>query len=116
VPARGGGTIIDKAEHLLLAEEDWLEKHKHCFQAGSKEGSGTSSGGQLKGKQPTRSDGGASGTVKLTYEGMPRQKGCCRNWGIYGHWVQDCKPQRRRRRRPSSQRRTWLWAARSSRH
>ncbi|CAD6213238.1 unnamed protein product [Miscanthus lutarioriparius] len=27
--------IIDKAGCLLLVEEDWLEKHKHCFHVGS---------------------------------------------------------------------------------
>ena len=27
--------IVDKTGRLLLAEEDWLEKHKHRFQAGS---------------------------------------------------------------------------------
>jgi predicted ATP-dependent serine protease len=29
--------------------------------------------------------------VKLTSEGTPRQKGRCRNCGIYGHWAEDCK-------------------------
>jgi hypothetical protein len=73
---------------LLLAEEDWLEKHKHHFQADSKEGGGGSSGGQPKGKQLARSDGGTSSIVKLTSEGTPRQKGRCHNCGIYGHWAQ----------------------------
>ena len=84
--------ITDKAERLLLAEEEWLEKHKHRFQAGSKDGGGISTGGsQMKNKPTAHSDGGAIGPVKLTSEGTPRRKGRCRNCGIYGHWAQDCK-------------------------
>jgi len=84
--------ITDKAGRLLLAEEEWLEKHKHRFQAGPKESGGSSSGGsQGKNKAVARSDGGDSGTVKLTSEGTPRRKGRCRNCGIYGHWAEDCK-------------------------
>jgi len=83
--------IIDKAGRLLLAEEDWLEKHKHRFHAGSKEGGGGASAGHSKGKAAACSDGGTSGAVKLTSEGTPRRKGCCHNCGIYGHWAQDCK-------------------------
>jgi len=29
--------------------------------------------------------------VKLTTMGTPRRKGRCRNYGIYGHWAEDCK-------------------------
>jgi hypothetical protein len=29
--------------------------------------------------------------VKLISEGTPHRKGHCRNYGIYGHWKQDCK-------------------------
>jgi hypothetical protein len=67
--------IIDKAGHLMLAEEDWLEKHKHRFVQGPKDGSGGSSGGASsgghsghgghgghhKGKAAAHSDGGGSG-------------------------------------------------------
>ena len=45
----------------------------------------------MKNKPTARSDGGATGPVKLTSEGTPRRKGRCRNCGIYGHWAQDCK-------------------------
>jgi hypothetical protein len=41
--------VTDKMGHLLLAEEDWLEKHKHQFRAApSKEGNGNSGGAQAK--------------------------------------------------------------------
>jgi hypothetical protein len=79
----------DKAGCLILAEEDWLAKHKHCFQSSlSKEGSSAvGGGGQNKNKEPSsdasRSNG--SGGVKLTSEGTPQRKGWCRNGGIYGH-------------------------------
>jgi hypothetical protein len=49
-----------------------------------------------------RSDGGASGEVKLTSEGTPRRKGRCRNCGIYGHWEQDCKrPKKEKKKEPA---------------
>jgi len=85
--------ITDKAGWLLLAEEDWLEKHRHRFHSNQKEG-GSSGGSQGKGKAPSRVDASGSaktGTVKLTSEGTPRRKGRCRNCGIYGHWAEDCK-------------------------
>ncbi|CAD6257719.1 unnamed protein product [Miscanthus lutarioriparius] len=81
--------IVDKTGHLLLTEEDWLEKHKHRFQAGSKEGGGGAGGSHSKGKTVARSDGGGSGAIKLTSKGTPRRKGHYRNCGIYGHWVRD---------------------------
>jgi hypothetical protein len=90
--------ITDKAGRLLLAEEDWIAKHKHRFQSGSsKEGGG--GGGQSKGK-PRSDAGGSSGSagIKLTSEGTPRRKGRCRNCGIYGHWAQDCKRPKRERK------------------
>jgi hypothetical protein len=86
--------IADKAGRLLLAEEEWLEKHKHRFQSTHGHDGGSNSGGQGKGKAPHRSDGGGSkahGNVKLTSEGTPRRKGRCGNCGIYGHWAEDCK-------------------------
>jgi uncharacterized membrane protein YgcG len=61
--------ITDKAGRLLLAEEDWIAKHKHRCQSGSsREGGG--GGGQSKGK-PRSDAGGSSGSagVKLTSEG-----------------------------------------------
>jgi hypothetical protein len=84
--------VTDKTGRLLLAEEDWLEKHKHRFQSYSQKDGG--SGSQWKGKGPHRSDGGSSSNSnkpKLTSKGTPRRKGRCRNCGIYGHWAQDCK-------------------------
>jgi cell fate (sporulation/competence/biofilm development) regulator YlbF (YheA/YmcA/DUF963 family) len=85
--------ITDKAGRLLLAEEDWLEKHKHRFHtAPNKEGGGSGGNSQAKGKQSAaRSEGNSSGDVKLTSMGTPRRKGRCRNYGIYGHWAEDCK-------------------------
>ena len=53
--------ITDKAGRLLLAEEDWLEKHKHRFHSGNKSGGNGAGGGSSKGKTTVRSDGGASG-------------------------------------------------------
>jgi hypothetical protein len=70
--------IVDKAGQLL-AEDEWLEKHKHRFHSDHKEGGGGSGGGSSKGKAAARFDGGMSGLVKLTSEGMPRWKGRCRN-------------------------------------
>jgi hypothetical protein len=83
--------VTDKAERLLMAEEEWLEKHKHRFQAGPKESCGSSSGSSLVKNKAARSDGGSSGPVKLTSEGMPRWKGRYCNCGVYDHWAQDCK-------------------------
>lgn len=78
--------IVDKTGRLLLAEEEWLEKHKLQFHSGPKEGGGGgSSGGQSMGKAAVHSDDGDSAAVKLTSEGTPRRKGRCRNCGIYGH-------------------------------
>jgi hypothetical protein len=59
--------------------------------------SSSSSGGEKKsGYSPSKSKNGSRGDkkdspVKLTLEGTPRQKGRCRNCGIYGHWREDCK-------------------------
>ncbi|XP_066392419.1 uncharacterized protein [Miscanthus floridulus] len=83
--------IVDKAGRLMLAEEDWLEKHKHRFHPGNKAGGSGGGGGSSKGKAAARPDGGATGAVKLTSMGTPRRKDRCRNCGIYGHWAEDCK-------------------------
>ena len=40
----------------------------------------------------------APGAVKLTSEGTPRRKGRCRNFGIYGHWAEDCKRPKKQRK------------------
>ena len=91
--------ITDKAGRLLLAEEDWLEKHKHRFQQlGSsvkKENGGAD--GQGKGKSVAHQEP-QKGGVKLTSEGTPRSKGRCWNCGIYGHWAQDCKRPKKEKR------------------
>ncbi|CAD6340073.1 unnamed protein product [Miscanthus lutarioriparius] len=81
----------EAAGRLLLAEDDWLEKHKHRFHPGPKQGGGKFGSGSSKGKAAARPDGGAPDQVKLTSMGTPRRKGRCRNCGIYGHWVEDCK-------------------------
>jgi hypothetical protein len=83
--------IVDKAGRLLLAEDEWLEKHKHRFHPGNKAGGSSSGAASSKGKVAVRSDSGATGQVKLTSMGTPRRKGRCRNCGIYGHWAEDCK-------------------------
>jgi len=95
--------ITDKAGRLLLAEEEWLEKHKHRFQVGSKESGGSShGGGSAKNKTVAHSDGGASGLVKLTSEGTPRRKGRCQNCGIYGHWAQECKRPKKEKKKDAA--------------
>jgi hypothetical protein len=86
--------ITDKMGWLMSAEDEWLEKNKHCFHPTQSREGASSNVGQGKGKQPHRSDGGGSKTadgVKLTSEGTHHRKGRCRNCGIYGHWAEDCK-------------------------
>jgi hypothetical protein len=93
--------VTDKAGRLLLAEEDWLEKHKHRFQANTNKDSGSNASSQWKAKASHRSDGGSSSSSnkgKLTSQGTPRRKGRCRNCGIYGHWAQDCKRPKREKK------------------
>jgi hypothetical protein len=95
--------VTDRTGRLLLAEEDWMEKHKHHFHSGNKPGGSGAGGGFPKNKAAAHSDGGASKPVKLTSEGTPRRKGRCRNCGIYGHWEQDCKRPKKEKKdvRPS---------------
>jgi hypothetical protein len=102
---------------LMMAEEDWLEKHKHRFLQGPKGNSGSSGGGGYgggrgghagrgghhKGKAAARTDGGGQEEVKLTSEGTPRRKGRCRNCNIYGHWEQDCKRPKREKKKKAKQ-------------
>jgi hypothetical protein len=98
--------ITDKTGRLLLAEEDWLEKHKHHFQSSSNKDSSSSDSCQWKPKAPHRSDGGSSGSFskqKLTSQGTPWGKGRCRNCGIYGHWAQDCKRPKREKGKEQKQ-------------
>ena len=95
--------ITDKAGPLLLAEEDWLEKHKHRFHSGNKQSGGNSGAGSSKGKAAARSDGGVTGQVKLTSEGTPRRKGRCRNCGIWGHWSEDCKRPKKKEKKDAAQ-------------
>jgi hypothetical protein len=95
--------IVDKAGRLLLAEEDWLKKHKHRFHSGAKPGGSGSGSSSSNGKMAARSDGGASGQVKLTSEGTPRRKGQCRNCGIYGHWAEDCKRPKKEKTKEAAQ-------------
>jgi len=39
----------------------------------------------------------------LTSEGTPRCKGRCRNYGIYGHWEQDCKRPKKDKKKDQAQ-------------
>jgi hypothetical protein len=90
--------VTDKAGRLLLAEEEWLEKHKHRFQSNSNKNSNSGGTNQWKAKVSNKSKGASSNTphkVKLTSQGTPRRKGRCRNYGIYGHWAEDCKRPKR---------------------
>jgi hypothetical protein len=77
--------LVDKAGRLLLAEEEWLEKHKHRLRGSHHDGGGNSGASFPKTKMSSRHEGSSSGQVKLTSEGTPRRKGRCRNCGIYGH-------------------------------
>jgi hypothetical protein len=102
--------IIDKAGRLMLAEDDWLEKHMHHFYQGPKDGGGSSGGGSSddhggyhKGKAVVWPNGNSSGQVKLTSEGTPRQKKRCRNCNIYGHWDQDCKRPKKEKKKAVKQ-------------
>jgi hypothetical protein len=56
--------ITDKAGWLLLTEEEWLEKHKHRFQANSHKEGGSGGSSYWKGKTH-RSDGGGSGSSNM---------------------------------------------------
>lgn len=81
--------ITDKTGRLLLAEDEWLERHKHRFQTSSQKDEGSAGSSQWKAKNQHRSDSGSLGSVskgKFTSQGTPRRKGRCRNCGIYGHW------------------------------
>jgi hypothetical protein len=90
--------VTDKAGRLLLAEDEWMEKHKHRFQENSQKDASSSGNYHWKAKAPHRSEGGSSGNtgkVKLTSQGTPRRKGRCRNCGIHGRWAQYCKRPKR---------------------
>lgn len=90
--------VTDKTGRLLLAEDEWFEKHKHRFQTGSQKEEGNAGSSQWKAKNQHRLDSGGSGSFskgKLTSQGTPRRKGRCQNCGIYGHWAQDCKRPKR---------------------
>jgi hypothetical protein len=53
--------VVDKTRRMLLAEDEWLEKHKHRFHPVHKPAMGGSSGGgSSKGKAAARPDGGSS--------------------------------------------------------
>ena len=71
--------------------------------------SSSSCGGEKKTGKPKSGGGGGRGergdrgerkepVVKPTSMGTPRQKGRCRNCGIYGHWAEDCKKPKKERR------------------
>lgn len=77
--------VVDKTGRLLLAEEECFDKNKHRFHSNYKEGGGGSGATAPKHKAQPRSEGGTSGSVKLTSEGTPRRKGRCRKCDIYGH-------------------------------
>jgi hypothetical protein len=91
--------LVDKTGCLLLAEVQWLEKHKHRLRGSHHDGGGNSGVSFPKTKMSSRHEGSNSGQVKLTYEGTPRRKGRCRNCGIYGHWAEDCKRPKKGRKK-----------------
>jgi hypothetical protein len=64
--------VTDKAGRLLLAEDEWMEKHKHRFQENSQKDGSSSGNYHWKAKAPHRSEGGSSGNtgeVNLTSQG-----------------------------------------------
>jgi hypothetical protein len=97
--------VTDKVGNLLLSEEDWVAKYRHCLMPES-----SSSGGN--GKKPWKPKNGGGGgradrgdrgdkkepVVNLTSMGTPRRKWRCRNCGIYGHWAEDCKKPKKERK------------------
>jgi hypothetical protein len=75
-----------------------LEKHKHRFQSNSHKNSNSGGTNQWKEKVSNKSEGASSSTphkVKLRSQGTPRRKERCKNYGIYGHWAEDCKRPKR---------------------
>ncbi|CAD6237326.1 unnamed protein product [Miscanthus lutarioriparius] len=105
--------VTDKMGRLLLAEEDWMAKHKIKPQSLlSKEGSsGGGGGGQYKGKSPMKREGaaadGGQGTVKLTSEGTPGGKAGAMNLRHLRHWAKTVRSPRRRGKPRRRRRRTW---------
>ncbi|XP_066334266.1 uncharacterized protein [Miscanthus floridulus] len=95
--------ITDKASKLLLTEEDWAARNRHCLlpESSSSTGSERRSGKPKGGGGVGRGDHGEKKehAPRSTYEGTPRRKGRCRNCGIYGHWKEDCKQPPRKERK-----------------
>lgn len=81
--------IPNKAGRLLLATQEWLEKHKQHFQENSHKESSSGGSVQWNEKMLHRFEDSSSGysnnKPKLTSKGTPKRKGRCRNCGIYGH-------------------------------
>jgi transposase InsO family protein len=94
--------ITDKADKLLLTEEEWVSKNRYrLMPESSSAGSGEKKSWRKNGGGSSRGDRGnkKDAVPKLTSEGTPRRKGRCRNCGIYGHWKEDCKKPPRRERK-----------------
>jgi hypothetical protein len=79
-------SITEKTGHLMLSEE-WLSKYHHRLTpesssiGGSKRQGGSNHAKSKGGQRNDKKDH----VVKITSKGTPRQKGRCRNCGIYGH-------------------------------
>lgn len=95
-------TVTDKARKLLLTQEEWVSRNRHCLMSESS----PSVGGEKKSSKFKNGGGGGRGdrgekkepVVKMTSMGTPRRKGRCRNCGIYGHWAEDCKKPKKERK------------------
>lgn len=77
---------ITEKGHLMLSEE-WLSKYRHRL---TPESSSIGRSKRQGGSNHAKSKGGQRNdkkdhVVKITSKGTPRQKGRCRNCGIYGH-------------------------------
>jgi hypothetical protein len=52
--------IVDKADRLLLSEEEWLERNKHRLRSNNSKEGGGHPGGVFKNKVTARPDGESS--------------------------------------------------------
>ncbi|CAD6336836.1 unnamed protein product [Miscanthus lutarioriparius] len=89
--------VTEKAEKLLLTEEEWAEKNKSRMvsESSTSTAKGGGGGGHLLKKEKhwrRKNNGSGEGCEpKLMSMGTPRRKGKCRKCGVYGHWGKECK-------------------------